>query len=95
MGTHQRIQIIKETEGTGWDSNPRRRITGAVSSPLDDQCMSSFFAAVGPEGLEPSPTWLRARRSAARALVPIIRPFDSARKELNLRLPVISRVLSL
>jgi hypothetical protein len=25
---------------------------------------------MGPEGLEPSPTWLRARRSAARALVP-------------------------
>jgi hypothetical protein len=28
---------------------------------------------VGPEGLEPSPTWLRARRSATRALVPSAR----------------------
>ena len=25
-------------QSSGWDSNPRRRITGAVSSPLDDQC---------------------------------------------------------
>jgi hypothetical protein len=33
-----RDRFVKETESTGWDSNPRRRITGAVSSPLDDQC---------------------------------------------------------
>jgi hypothetical protein len=39
MGTIQRVRIVKETESTGWDSNPRRRITGAVSSPLDDQCI--------------------------------------------------------
>ena len=38
MGTALRSRIVKETESTGWDSNPRRRITGAVSSPLDDQC---------------------------------------------------------
>ena len=47
------------------DSNPRRRITGAVSSPLDDQCFS-----VGPDGLEPSPPWLRARHAAASTLIP-------------------------
>jgi hypothetical protein len=34
----RRIRSARETESTGWDSNPRRRITGAVSSPLDDQC---------------------------------------------------------
>jgi hypothetical protein len=38
MGTLHRHRIVKDSEGTGWDSNPRRRITGAVSSPLDDQC---------------------------------------------------------
>ena len=32
----QRAHVDKST---GWDSNPRRRITGAVSSPLDDQCV--------------------------------------------------------
>ena len=40
MGTVLRSRIVKETESTGWDSNPRRRITGAVSWPLDDQCRS-------------------------------------------------------
>ena len=49
---------------------------------------------VGPEGLEPSPAWLRARRAAANTLVPIDLPIESAREESNLRLPVISRVLS-
>ena len=68
MGTDHRRRIVKETESTGWDSNPRRRITGAESSPLDDQCK---IIGVGPEGLEPSPAWLRARGSAARALVPM------------------------
>ena len=38
MGTCYRSRIVNESESTGWDSNPRRRITGAVSSPLDDQC---------------------------------------------------------
>ena len=51
-------------ESTGPDSNWRIRITGAESWPLDDQCLS-----VGPEVLEPSPTWLRARDAAASTLV--------------------------
>ena len=29
---------LSKIESTGRDSNPRRRITGAVSLPLDDQC---------------------------------------------------------
>ena len=37
----QRIVVeLSKIESTGWDSNPRRRITGAESSPLDDQCLS-------------------------------------------------------
>ena len=32
-------RIVKE-QSTGWDSNPRCRITGAVSSPLNDQSLS-------------------------------------------------------
>jgi hypothetical protein len=38
MGTCDRSRIVNESGSTGWDSNPRRRITGAESSPLDDQC---------------------------------------------------------
>ena len=57
---------LSKTKSTGRDSNPRRRITGAVSSPLDDQCILS----VGPEGLEPSPGGLRVRCAAASTLVP-------------------------
>ena len=37
MGTQDQTELSKN-KSTGWDSNPRRRITGAVSSPLDDQC---------------------------------------------------------
>jgi hypothetical protein len=31
---------------------------------------SAFIQSVGPEGLEPSPTWLRARHAAANTLIP-------------------------
>ncbi len=31
---------LSKSKSTGRDSNPRRRITGAVSLPLDDQCVS-------------------------------------------------------
>ena len=57
---------LSNNRSTGRDSNPRRRITGAVSSPLDDQCITS----VGPEGLEPSPGGLRVRCAAANTLIP-------------------------
>ena len=52
MGTAHRSRIVKETESTGWDSNPRRRITGAVSSPLDDQCC---FSEWDQRGSNPHP----------------------------------------
>jgi hypothetical protein len=45
MGAKQRTKLSK-IESTGWDSNPdprqenARRITGAASSPLDDQRIS-------------------------------------------------------
>src|SRR5687767_3996329 len=55
---------LSNSESTGPDSNRRHRITGAESWPLDDQCLS-----VGPEGLEPSPTRLRAGNAAANTLV--------------------------
>jgi hypothetical protein len=58
----------RNRESTGWDSNPRRRITGAVSSPLDDRCTRTI--RVGPEGLEPSPARLRAGCAAANTWVP-------------------------
>jgi hypothetical protein len=62
---------IAKDQSTGWDSNPRHRITGAESSPLDDQCLSiDRVSLVGPEGLEPSPTWLRARHAASNTLIP-------------------------
>ena len=67
MGTIAVPELSKRAESTGWDSNPRPRLTRAESSPLDDQCS----IGVGPEGLEPSPNRLRAGRSAARTSVPI------------------------
>jgi hypothetical protein len=63
-------RIVKD-QSTGWDSNPRRRITGAESSPLDDQCLPTVLS-VGSEGLEPSPTWLRARHAATSTLIPLL-----------------------
>ena len=39
MGTIAVPELSKRAESTGWDSNPRRRLTRAVSSPLDDQCL--------------------------------------------------------
>ena len=56
-------------QSTRWDSNPRRCITGAASSPLDYQCL---LPSVGSEGLEPSLSWLRARRAAANTLIPCL-----------------------
>ena len=38
---------LPKTESTGWDSNPCRRITGAVSSPLDHQCLLVDHTAPG------------------------------------------------
>jgi hypothetical protein len=61
MGTIAVPELSKRAESTGWDSNPRPRVTSAESSPLDDQCS----IGVGPEGLEPSPNRLRVGRSAA------------------------------
>ena len=56
--------------------NPRRWTTSA-------------FRSVGSEGLEPSPTWLRARHAAASTLIPclVVLVFcaDSARRESNPR----------
>ena len=63
-GHCDRRRIVKETQSTGWGSNPRHRLTRAVSCLLDHQCMHR----VGPEGLEPSPAWLRARCAAANTL---------------------------
>jgi hypothetical protein len=57
----------EEYRSTGRDSNPRCRITGAVSWPLDDQCS----IAVGSEGLEPSPGRLRVCCAAASTLIPV------------------------
>ena len=69
---------LSNSESTGPDSNRRHRITGAESWPLDDQCLLS----VGPEGLEPSPTRLRAGNAAANTLILC---FMLARWELNPR----------
>src|SRR5271157_24550 len=67
-GHCDRRRFVKETQSTGWGSNPRHRLTRAVSCLLDHQCMPR----VGPEGLEPSPAWLRARCAAANTLAPTI-----------------------
>ena len=50
---------------------------------------SAFSQSVGPEGLEPSPTWLRARHAAANTLIPfrfsLLLRAQSARRESNPR----------
>jgi hypothetical protein len=80
-GRFESLIELSKNRSTGWDSNPRRRITSAESSPLDDQC---FFKCrvyqVGPEGLEPSPTWLRARHAASNTLIPLLVFPSAARK---------------
>lgn len=80
MGASHHGLNCQRTKSTGRDSNPRRRITGAASSPLDDQCSVS----VGPEGLEPSPGGLRVRCAAASTLIPSC-VGQSARRESNPR----------
>ena len=86
-------EIVKDqSKSTGWDSNPRRRITSAVSSPLDDQCLLS----VGPLGLEPRPARLRAGDAAANTSIPCCCSLftRSARTESNRRLALIRSRLS-
>jgi hypothetical protein len=90
--TELSCQRANDRESTGSDSNRRFRITGAESSPLNDQCLwgqesraegqepgidpalvsrlSTLDYAVGPEGFEPSPAWLRARCAASNTSVP-------------------------
>ena len=67
----------QRTQSTGRESNPRRRCTGAESSPLDHQCGCS----VGPVGIEPTSSGLRDRCITLSATV----PNQSARRELNHR----------
>ena len=40
MGARESLIVLSKNKSTEWDSNPRHRITGAESSPLDDQCLS-------------------------------------------------------
>ena len=56
----------QRSRAPGRTRSRRRRITGAESSPLNDQCLLS----VGSEGLEPSPVRLRAGDAAASTLIP-------------------------
>ena len=78
MGAWLEAELSK-IKSTGRDSNPRRRITGAVSSPLDDQCL---LLSVGPVGIEPTSSGLRDRCITLSATVPSI---QSARWESNPR----------
>ena len=61
-------RIVKEQQSTGRDSNSRRRITGAVSSPLDDQCHHSL--QWDQRDLNPHLAGLRVRCAAANTLIP-------------------------
>ena len=64
---------LSKTKSTGRDSNPRRRMTTAAQRcPVRYPCRwtTSAFVSVGPDGLEPSPAWLRARYAAANTLIP-------------------------
>ena len=58
MGAIGDDQIVKEPSQIEASSRDRSRIE------------TSRLVSLGPEGLEPSPTWLRARHAAANTLVP-------------------------
>jgi hypothetical protein len=53
-------------------------------------CRYITGAPLGPEGLEPSPRWLRARYAAANTWI----PWTSARRESNPRLTLVTSRLS-
>ena len=89
MGTKYCDLIVKETESTGWDSNPRPRLTRAESSPLDDQCLHRSGTGGARTLTEP----VKSRTFCRENFSPVWRR-GSARKESNLRRPVISRVFS-
>ena len=94
MGANVVCRIVKEHSGapdqrcaSAPDSNPRRRITSAVSWPHARPVL--FRPQVGPEGLEPSPGGLRVRCAATSTLIPLFCMFtcaESARRESNPRL---------
>ncbi len=94
MGTHQPRPNCQRDGGHRVGLEPTSPHYGcgvfAARRPVQAERTSR---PMGPEGLEPSPTRLRAGRSATRALVPRSLRLESARKESNLRLPVISRML--
>ncbi len=81
-GRAERGAGLSKIKSTGRDSNPRRRITGAASSPLDDQCLSCQW---DQRDLNHHRSGLRVRCAAASTLVPCRCPPQSARKESNLR----------
>ena len=62
------VPNCQRSQSTGRDSNSRRRITGAVSSPLDDQCHQSL--QWDQTDLNPHLPGLRARYAAANTLIP-------------------------
>ena len=64
---------LRSADFVGWVESSRPTIRS-----------TSCGCAVGPEGLEPSPRWLRARDAAANTWIPF-----SARRELNPRLALI------
>ena len=88
-GHLRRPRIVKEPRAPGGT----RTHVAALRGRSLRRWTTSACIPMGPEGLEPSPNRLRAGRSAARTSVPIDRR-ESARKESNLRRPVISRVFS-
>jgi hypothetical protein len=74
------------------DSNPRRRDHRySRRCPGRGVLASRRQLSVGPDGLEPSPTWLRAKHAAANTLIPclslvsFLQRAKSARRELNPR----------
>lgn len=66
-------KIITRTQSTGRESNPRLCITGAASCRWTTSAfVFELVPSVGPEGLEPSLSRLRAGRAAANTLIPSV-----------------------
>ena len=68
MGALWRIELSKNQEHRAGVEPALPRYECGVLAP--GRPVLANVSSVGPEGLEPSPTWLRARHAATSTLIP-------------------------
>ena len=71
MGAKNRTKLSKIAEHRlGLEPRPTAEMPPELRVRPPCRETTSAYLSVGSEGLEPSPTWLRARRAAANTLIP-------------------------